>query len=122
MSRITPVNQIVGTESNQSLLNRIFGLNTLVNGGLDFGESTQTNPADYTGNMSGIWANVQAPASPNTEFAVPHFLGTVPSAYIYNTDVAAIVYQLPNTGTPWTDMNIYVKCTVANANIRIFIM
>jgi hypothetical protein len=124
MSRTTPVNQIPGTESSHSLLNRIFGLSQQVNGGIDFGTSTQTGATpsqEYTGNLDGQWANVTAPVTPNTEFAIPHTLGRVPSFYFYNTDRAAIVYQLPTTGTPWTEQNIYVKCSVASAVLRVFI-
>lgn len=121
MSKITPVNQIVHAESQQTLQNRIFGLNTVVNGGLDRGTSTQTDPNSYTGNISGNWQNVTTPSSPDTEFAVPHSLGIVPSFYDYTIDRAGIVYQNPDTGTPWTTTNIYVKCSVASAEIRIFI-
>lgn len=120
MSQGTPINQIHGTESQQSALNRIFGLWLLVNGGLDFGVSTQT-PSQYTGNMNGQWANVTAPASPNTQFAVAHTLGRIPSFYFFISDRAANLYQLPTTGTAWTSTNIYLKCSVASAVLRIFI-
>ena len=105
-------------------LNRTYNIAKAVNGGLDFGDSSQVNTTagtTYTGNMNGQWANVAAPATPNTEFAIPHNLNRIPSFYFYNTDIAATVYQLPNTGTAWTTTNIYVKCSVASANLRIFI-
>lgn len=124
MSQSTPVNQIVHTESPQSLLNRVFGLFQQVNGGIDFGTSTQigsTTGNQYTGNMNGQWRNVTAPVAPNTEFAIPHTLGRIPSFYLYNIDRAGILYQLPPTGTPWTNTNIYVKCNVASAVLRVFI-
>jgi hypothetical protein len=124
MSQTTPINQIPGTESPHSTLNRVFGLSQQVNGGLDFGESTQTAALpgqDYTGNVSGQWANVTSPVTPNTEFAIPHTLGRIPSFYFYNSDRAAILYQLPNTGTAWTEQNIYLKCSVASAVLRVFI-
>jgi hypothetical protein len=124
VSQVTPINQIVGTESQQTVQNRVFGLAQKMNGGIDFGVSTQTGSTagnQYTGNMNGQWANVTAPAAPNTEFAIPHTLGRIPSFYLYNIDRAGILYQLPNTGTPWTNLNIYVKCSVASAVLRVFI-
>jgi hypothetical protein len=121
MSRITPINQIPGTESPQSTMNRIFALSTLANGGLDFGQSTQTTQAGYTGNMNGVWANVTAPVAPNTEFSVAHTLGRIPSFYFYNIDRAGTLYQLPNTGTAWTATSVFLKCSVASAVLRIFL-
>ena len=121
MSKITPINQIPGTESPQSGMNRVFGMNNALNGGIDAGESTQTDPSTYTGNINGQWANVTAPASPNTEFAIPHTLGRTPSWYSYNIDRSGVLYQLPNTGTAWTETNIYVKCSAASAILRVLI-
>lgn len=124
MSQVTPINQIPGTESAHSTLNRIFGITQTLNGGIDFGESTQTDDTaddEYTGNMSGQWANVTAPVTPNTEFSIPHALDRIPSFYFYNSDRAAIVYQLPTTGTAWTEEEIFVKCSVASAVLRVFI-
>jgi hypothetical protein len=123
VSQITPINQVPGTESPHSMLNRIFGLSQTVNT-IDFGASDQddsTPSNEYTGNMSGKWQNVTAPATPNTEFAIPHTLDRIPSFYFYNLDRAGDIYQLPTTGTPWTEQNIFVKCSVASAKIRIFI-
>lgn len=122
MSQVTPPNQIVGTESRQSLLNRILGIALVVNGGLDLGTSTQTTPQTYTGNISGQWANVTAPATPNTQFAIPHTLGRIPSFYWWNSDRACRVFQLPNTGTAWTLNNIYLACDTASAVLRIFML
>ena len=122
MSQVPSVNQIVGTESRQSQLNREFGLFGLVNGGLDIGVSTQTTPANYTGNLNGQWVNTTAPASPNTEFALAHTLLRIPSFYWFISDRACSLYQLPNTGTAWTTTNVYVKCSVASAVLRVFLL
>ena len=120
MGQVTPINQIVRTESHQTTLNRIFGLAQTVNGGLDFGQSSQT-PSTYTGNMSGVWATAIAPGA-NVEFAVPHNLGRIPNGYlIFWSSVAAILYQGPTTGTAWTTSNIYVKSSVNAAQFGIFI-
>ena len=122
MSQITPINQIVRTESMQSMLNRIFGINQAINGGIDIGVSTQTNPNNYTGNLAGQWVNVTAPATPNTEFALPHTLNRVPSFYWVIADRSCNLYQLPTTGTAWSSTNIYIKCSVASAILRVFIL
>lgn len=121
MSQVTPINQVVRTESHQSILNRIYGLAQAINGALDFGTSTQTNSTSYTGNMSGQWANVTAPVTPNTEFAIPHSLGRIPSFYFWNSDRSCRLCQLPNTGTPWTLNNVYLKCDTASAVLRVFL-
>ena len=120
--QVTPVNQIVNTESRQSQLNRIWGLAVALNGQLDIGQSTQTQPGAYTGNMNGQWFNVTAPASPNTQFTLNHTLGFIPSFYWFISDRACSVYQLPNTGTAWTATSVYLKCSVASAVLRVFLL
>jgi hypothetical protein len=125
MSQTNRTSQFVGLESNNFLgLARTYNIAKIVNGGIDFGSSTQLaqGPGSaYTGNMNGQWVNVTAPSSANTEFAIPHNLNRIPSFYFYNSNVAAIVYELPNTGTAWTTSNIYVKCNTASAILRMFI-
>lgn len=122
MSKAQYINPQVGMESHESLANRLYGYGQALNGGIDFGQSTETSIPLYSGNMKGIWANVTAPATPNTEFAITHNLGYVPSHYpIVNADRACKVYQLPNTGTAWTNTQIFVKCDTASAVLRVFI-
>jgi|SRR5579864_4835708 len=122
MSRTQFKNLIVGMESPQSGANRDYNYAQALNGGLDFGQSTETDITQATGNMKGQWVNVTAPAVANTEFSIPHSLGYVPSHLpVINKDRACDVYQLPNTGTPWTATHIFVKCSVANAVLRIFV-
>jgi hypothetical protein len=125
MAQTPPNSQMVKTEPAFWQLQRVFNIYQAVNGGIDFGVSTQVNipPGgnQYTGNINGQWANVTAPVAPNTEFAVPHKLGRIPSFYLYICDRSANLYQLPNTGTAWTATNIYLKCDTASAVLRIFI-
>jgi hypothetical protein len=120
MSQITPSSQFERSEVGPFNRQRVFNLSQAVNGGIDFGVSTQTSPSQYSGNMNGQWANVTTPGA-NVEFAVPHNLGRIPSFYFFISDVACDLYQLPNTGTAWTAINIYLKCNVAGANVRVFI-
>lgn len=125
--RTPPTNQIVGMEHGSSLLQRQFNLGNSLNGGIDAGQSTQTSldPASvhcYTGNEAGQWVNVVTPGIADTEFAVPHNLGYIPSFIKHvNSDRACSVYQLPNTGTAWTSSNIYLKCNVASVALRFMI-
>jgi len=125
MSLINRTSQFHGLETGFLEKSRIFRLSQAINGGIDFGASTQTNQdpgTAYSGNMNGQWKNVTAPVSPNTEFAIPHNLNRIPSHYFVIADRAAHVYQFANTGTAWTTNNIYVKCDTASANLRLFIM
>jgi hypothetical protein len=134
MSQINRPSQFIGLESTFQGLNRNYNTAKAVNGGIDFGESTQTAQGDgtaYSGNVNGQWANITAPGTANTEFAIPHNLNRIPSFYLYNIDravtlmsgevVGAVLYQLPDTGTAWTQTNIYVKCSAASAKLRVFI-
>lgn len=124
MSQISRPPQFAGLEVGFQHLQRNFNVAKAVNGGIDFGVSTQTAQGPgtaYSGNMNGQWANVTASGA-NVEFAVPHNLNRIPSHYTYNADRATIVYQLPDTGTAWTTTNIYLKSSVASAKLRIFIM
>jgi len=57
--------------------------------------------------------------SANTEFTVSHKIGIVPSYYIWNIDKAGIVYD--SRRSSWTTEEIYLKCSVANAALKILI-
>lgn len=124
MSQVNRTPQYAGLETGFQGLTRNFNVSKAVNGGIDFGASTQTAQGPgtaYSGNINGQWANVTAPGGANTEFAIPHNLNRIPSFYFFNSDVACNLYQLPNTGTAWTQTNIYVKCSAASAKLRVFI-
>jgi hypothetical protein len=132
MGQVVPTEQAGQLQNEREFKLRVFNLCSEFNKGIDLGVSTQTNsnPGSnaYTGNLNGAWANVTAPAGPNTEFAVPHSLTNaqgqpkIPSFYWYIADRAARVYQLPNTGTAWTTTNVYLKCDTASAVLRIFVI
>ena len=100
---------------------RAFQQGSVMNGGVDSGVSTQTSLGNYTGNTSGQWLNVTSPGTPDTEFAISHDLGRIPSSYWYISDQAAKLYQLPNTGTAWSTTKVYFKCDTASVALRIFI-
>jgi hypothetical protein len=55
----------------------------------------------------------------NTEFAVAHGLGRVATDYLLTSiDKAGNVYTSAG-GTAWTSQIAYLKCTAANASIRL---
>lgn len=122
MGQITPSHQINGLEHSFWDKQRQFNKTQAINSGIDFGLSTETNITTYTGNMGGQWRNVTTPAGANTEFAIPHDLGRVPSHYHYIMEKDGNIYQLPDTGTAWTTTQIFVKCSASSSKLRIFIM
>jgi len=55
----------------------------------------------------------------DTEFAVTHYLGRVPTGFILvKSNKACNVYD---SGTAWTTSAVYLKCDAANAVIKIAI-
>lgn len=121
MSQVTPIKQIVGTESKQTEQNRIFLLAQTINGGIDFGNSNQTEPGTYKGNMSGQWVLVTTPGTPNTTFTIPHTLGRIPSAYFWNADRAGDLYGLPNQFGTWSNTSVFLRASSASMVINIFL-
>ena len=57
--------------------------------------------------------------SANTEFSVTHGLGVKPVIYIANIDRSGIVYD-SNRAT-WTDTVMTLKCSVANAVLKLVV-
>lgn len=90
-------------------------------GQLSFGAASNLRPGE---NIFGQWATVADTGLVNTEFIVPHTLnsqniGIVPGNYfITYTNKGGVVYD---SGTTWTTSNIYLKCSAANATLKIFI-
>ena len=88
----------------------------ILSGNIAFG----VDNTDQSKNISGWHANgIVTPATPNTDFAVPISLGYLPTSYqIKNISANANIF----TGvTPWTEQNIYLRCSVASVTISLFI-
>lgn len=70
-------------------------------------------------NIDGAWARILNSGPANTDFAVLHNLNRVPVAYdIKGKSLPTIVY----TGaTPWTKTNIYLRSSLANVELLIFV-
>jgi hypothetical protein len=70
-------------------------------------------------NIDGKMVNVQDTGLIDTEFIVVHNLSRVPLFYdIKYISKACNVYD---SGTSWTTTKIFLKCSVANVHIRIFV-
>lgn len=74
---------------------------------------------DRSENLAGEFQVVTS-STANTEFAVAHGLGAVPIGYIViKQNVAGSVYD---SGTTWTDENIYLKCSGASCTMTLFLL
>lgn len=91
-------------------------------GNLTFGTGPNNliNKNDQSQNIAGAWALVTAPVAPNTEFAVTHNLGKIPTGFdVKNKTAACDVYA---GTTAWTTTQIFIKATVASVSLTLFIL
>jgi len=55
----------------------------------------------------------------DTEFSITHELGRVPVGYLVKKiDKGGVIYE---SGTAWTSETIYLKSTIANCNVTLYI-
>lgn len=86
-------------------------------GRVRFGAATSGNRGE---NIDGQWYTVSDTGTINTEFSFTHNLGTVPTGYlITKINKAGAIYE---SGTTWTSTTIYLKCSVANATVTLFLL
>lgn len=108
-----PIRAIVTKDGNnyQRVLDR---LHDIVNGGLSLG-----NFAGQKGNLDLVIINVPSTGPANTDFAVVHNLGRIPTGYIstYQSDFGIFVVGV----TTWTTTTMYLKCSVANMATHLLI-
>lgn len=58
--------------------------------------------------------------SANAEFYIDHNLGVAPLGFIViKNNKAGVVYD---SGTTWTSSRIYLKCSVANCNVSLYLI
>ena len=89
-------------------------LSRVINGRISFGDGTNAD------NIFGHFADVTADATPDVEFSVTHTTGKVPGGFIVlSQDRAGSLYK---GGTAWTSNTIYLKCSVASLQARIFVI
>jgi hypothetical protein len=87
----------------------------VVNGNISFG--TPSDPG--SANVEGFWYTGVTPSSANTEFAVTHNLGRVPTGFlVFSVDQAGILYR---SVTTWTEQQIFLKSNVSSMNVVVFI-
>ena len=87
----------------------------LTNRNISFG--TQVNGQDQ--NIAGAMVEIANTGAANTQFTVTHNLGRVPLFYdVKYLNVAGTIYD---SGTVWTATSIYLKCSIANAKLRVFV-
>jgi len=80
----------------------------ILNGGILFSDNFDCKLVTYTSN-----------GTPDTEDTLAHGLGRTPTGYlVYGMDKAAIVYD---GGTAFTATNLYLKCNVATAAVRLIV-
>ena len=101
---------------NQALIlsNQIKDITDKINGGIDHGIGVD----GHRGNVDEQHVDVICPPVANTEFAVPHGLGRLPNAYtVVRKDRAVDIYD--SSSGSWNDTIIYLKATVASAQVRL---
>lgn len=81
---------------------------TAINGELDFYDNLKCRIVD-----------VADTGLANTTFTVDHNLGRKPVAYIWNIDRAGIVYD--QSRATWTDSQMTLRCSVANAVLKLIV-
>jgi len=85
-------------------------------GNISFGDGTDGDIE----NASGIFQVVSDTGNADTEFTVAHGLGVAPIGFLTtNIDKGGVIYD---SGTAWDSTNIYLKCSVANAAVTLFLL
>ncbi len=70
-------------------------------------------------NIDGRMVDVPSTGTINTEFVVIHNLGRIP--LFYDVKYINVIGTVYDSGTPWTSIKAYFKCSIANAHTRLFI-
>ncbi len=87
----------------------------IFNRNISFGQSIDGQDQNIDGRM----VDIPTTGVINTQFVVTHNLGRIPLFYdVKYTNLACSVYD---SGTQWTKTQIFLKCSIANAHIRLFI-
>lgn len=101
---------------NQALVlsNQIKDITDKINGGIGHGSGVD----GHRGNVDEQHVDVICPPVANTEFAVPHGLNRLPNGVVViRKDRAVDVYD--SSSGSWDETIIYLKATVASAQIRL---
>jgi len=91
-------------------------LHELINGrNISFG--TLVDGVDQ--NISGRMIDVPNTGVINTEFVVIHNLDRIP--LFYDVKYINVIGTVYDSGTPWTNVKAFFKCSIANAHVRLFV-
>ena len=63
---------------------------------------------------------ITTPGTADTEFAVDHNLGIVPTAYIVNVNANAVVYD--SRRVDWTTSQLFLKCSQVSVTVFLIVM
>ena len=86
----------------------------VINGRISLGD---TKPG--SANIDGRPISVADTGTADIEFAVSHNLGRVPIYYLWNISKAGYVYD--SQRNLWTSSTLRLKCSAANAALRLFV-
>jgi len=86
----------------------------LLNGGISFGDGTQSD------NVDGVWINAITPGVANTDFTVTHNLGRVPAGYIVKSKSAAC--DIYDGSVAASETQLTLRATAINVLVRLFVL
>jgi hypothetical protein len=78
------------------------------------------NNLTFVDNFQAKIVSVTTPAGANTEFTINHNLGVKPTAYIWNVDQNAVVYD--SRRVDWTTRQMFLKCTASSVNLTLIVV
>src|SRR5512146_1230763 len=95
------------------------GMTLVHNGNVEFGRPEAQGQQENNQNINGWWWQGTSPGTANTDFAVPHKLGRVPTGYdVKKINAPSHVY----TGaTSWTSTVIYLRTDQPSVTLTLFI-
>lgn len=117
LTRVNPIKANNPSNIVAAISSLFSAVNTIIdafNGRISLGDGTSFG---WTGNLDGVEIEWMTPSVANTEFAIPHLLDRVPvRAERTRADRACDVYD---SGTAWTQDQIFLKCSAASALVRL---
>lgn len=88
-------------------------LSTLINQHISFGDGIQAD------NIRGKWITTTTPVTPDTDFVLPHDLGTIPVGVDLKMKSASCDVYIGSVQP--TDTQITLRATAGNVLVRLFI-
>lgn len=91
----------------------------ILNGSVSLGGVQPNNVTGVKGHIDNVHIDATSPAAPNTEFAVTHNLGRIPSGCItVQTSNGGVIYK---SGTAWTKTQVFLKSTTGTNEVVLMI-